>query len=153
LSYAPSTRQTWRDEERNSSPEPRVSVTVRCCLLLAVILLATGTPVAAQGSAPERWQILLDGGEYLWDLRLGSLQGDSLTVRQADSTFAVPVVAMQELRLIQKSTMRIGDDASSAVVARALTGGDDEVFDLGGLEFAERLRVLREVLARHPSGL
>jgi len=153
LSYAPSTRQTWRNEEGNSSPEMHVSLAARCRPLLALMLLAITTSAAAQDSGPERWQILLDGGEYLWDLHLGSLQGESLTVRQADSTFTVPVRAMQELRLIRKSTMRIGDDASGAVTVRALTGGDDEVYDLGGLEFAERLRVLREVLARHPSDL
>jgi hypothetical protein len=108
-------------------------------------------PAAAQGTSPERWQIQLEGGEYLWDLRLGSLRDDSLAVIQADSNFAVPVMMMQELRLIRKTTMRIGDDDGGAVSYRALTGGDDEIYDLGGLEFAERIRVLREVLTRHPA--
>ena len=47
--------------------------------------------------------------------------------------------------------MRLGDDAGGAATVRALTGGDDEVYDLGGLELAERLGVVRQVLARHPS--
>ena len=137
---------------RNSSPEPRVSAATWCRLLFSVFLLAPAAPAGAQGRAPDRWQIQLDGGEYLWDLRLDSLRADSLAVRQADSSFTVAIRAMRELRLIQKSTMRLGDDAGGAATVRALTGGDDEIYDLGGLEFAERLRVLREVLARHPPG-
>lgn len=127
-----------------------MSIAARHRALLAVLLLSASTGAAAQGGAPERWQVMLEGGEYLWDLRLGSLQGDSLTVRQADSTFAVPVMAMHELRLIRKSTMQLGDNAGGAASLRALTGGDDEIYDLGALELAERIQVLREVMARHP---
>jgi hypothetical protein len=129
-----------------------LSLTSRCRLILSLLMLGAVAPAAAQGTSPDRWQILLDGGEYLWDLRLGSLRGDSLAVTQADSSFSVPVSMMQELRLIRKSTMRIGDDDGGAVSYRALTGGDDEIYDLGGLEFAERLQVLHEVLTRHPAG-
>jgi hypothetical protein len=49
--------------------------------------------------------------------------------------------------------VRLGDDGGSDASFRALTGGDDEIYDLGALEFAERIKVLREVLVRHPSGL
>ena len=150
LSYAPSRCETWRAQKGNSSPELRLSPTTRCRLILSLLMLGAVVPAAAQGAAPERWQILLDGGDYLWDLRLGSLRGDSLAVRQADSSFSVPVMMMQELRLIRKSTVRIGD-GDGAVSYRALTGGDDEIYDLGGLEFADRLQVLREVLNRHPA--
>jgi hypothetical protein len=94
-------------------------------------------------------QILPDG-EITLDLRRFARL--IARCRQADSAFTVPVLAMRELRLIRKSTMRLGDDDGGATTVRALTGGDDEVYDLGGLEFAERLRVLREVLARHPPG-
>jgi len=136
---------------RNSSPELRVSPTARCRLILSLLMLGVAAPSAAQGTSPDRWQILLDGGDYLWDLRIGSLRGDSLAVSQADSNFSVPVMTMRELRLIRKTTVRLGDGDGGAVSYRALTGGDDEIYDLGGLEFAERLRVLREVLARHPA--
>jgi hypothetical protein len=108
-------------------------------LLLAVILAASGAPAAAQTRAADRWQIKLDGGEYFWDLHVDSLRADSLVVRQADSAFTVPVLAMRELRLIRKSTMRLGDDGGGAATVRALTGGDDEVYDLGGLELRSGL--------------
>lgn len=118
--------------------------------LILLALLAHARRGDAQSAGVERWQIQLDGGEYLWDLRLGPLQGDSLTVRQADSTFTVPVGAVRELRLLQKTTFRLGDGGDGAAPMRALTGGDDEVYDLAALDFADRLRVVREVLSRHP---
>jgi hypothetical protein len=126
-------------------------MTARCRLILILLMAGVVAPAAAQGTSADRWQIQLDGGDYLWDLRLGSLRGDSLAVSRADSNFSVPVMTMRELRLIQKTVVRLGDGDARAVTLRALTGGDDEVYDLGGLEFAERLRVLREVLARHPA--
>lgn len=151
LSYAPSSSETWGAQKGNSSPELRVSPITRCRLILSLLMVGAAAPAAAQGTSPERWQILLEAGDYLWDLRLGSLQGDSLAVSQADSNFSVPVMTMRELRLIRKTVVRLGDGDGGAVSFRALTGGDDEIYDLGGLEFAERLRVLREVLARHPA--
>ena len=129
-----------------------MSPTTRFRLILSLLILWLVAPATAQGTSPDRWQILLESGEYLWDLRLGSLHGDSLAVSQADSIYTVPVMMMRELRLIRKTVVRLGDGDGGAVSYRALTGGDDEIYDLGGLEFAERLRVLREVLTRHPSG-
>ena len=60
---------------------------VRLLLPLAIALLGAG-PLAAQDN---RWQITLDGGEYVWDVRLDRLAGDSLFVRQADSLRPLPV--------------------------------------------------------------
>ena len=55
---------------------------------------------------------------------------------------------MTELRLIQKSEMRLGDGAAGAMAA--LMGADDEVYDLTPLEFADRLRAVQKVLLYHP---
>jgi hypothetical protein len=115
-------------------------------LLAALLLLCLGSArLAAQGS--ERWQIRLDQDEYVWDVRLLRLAGESLLVRQADSTVVVPVGRISEVRLLRKTEMQLGDGAAAM---SALTGGDDEVYDLSPLDFAERLRAIQKILLYHP---
>ena len=106
-----------------------------------VALLALARPLAAQD---DRWQITLDNDQYVWDIRLVRLDGDSLVVRQSDSLVPVPVAHIKELRLIRKSEVELGGgDAAGAM--NALVGGDDEVYDLTPLEFADRIRTVQKI--------
>jgi hypothetical protein len=99
-------------------------------------------------SNPDRWQITLSNGQILWDIRLVKLEGESLHVRQGDSLAVVSVGQITELRLIQKTEVRVGDIAGGAMPA--LMGSDDEVYDLTPLEFADRLRAVQKILLYHP---
>jgi hypothetical protein len=112
---------------------------------LALTVLGAA-PLTAQED--DRWQITLDQDRYVWDVRLVRLDGDSLVVRQADSSLGVPVGRITEIRLIRKSEVQPGDGATAM---SALTGGDDEVYDFTPLEFAERVRAIQKIFLYHPS--
>jgi hypothetical protein len=126
---------------------PRVTLWPLALLFGAVPCLA------AQSTAPdERWQVTLDDGRYVWDIRLVKLDGDSLVVRQSDSLVAVPVAHINEVRLIRKSeVMMAGGGEMAGGAMSALMGGDDEVYDLSPLEFAERMRTIQKILLNHPA--
>ena len=115
-------------------------------ILLALLLALAAAPLAAQD---DRWQVTLDSQEYVWDIRLVRLDGDSLVVRQADSLRAVPVDRISEIRLIRKSEMQLGDGATAGAMG-ALMGSDDEVYDFTPLEFADRIRAIQKILLYHP---
>jgi hypothetical protein len=121
---------------------------MRTTLAAAALSLAAlgATPLAAQQD--DRWQITLDQDRYVWDVRLVRLDGDSLVVRQADSSLSVPVERITEIRLIRKSEMRLGD---GTMAMSALTGADDEVYDFAPLEYAERVRAIQKIFLSHPS--
>jgi hypothetical protein len=120
---------------------PRLSTVIVLLLSLAPAV------VSGQGKDDDRWQIGLDSGDYIWDIRLVRLAGDSLLFRQADTLGSVSVQQIKELRLIRKTEMRLGDAGG---VLAALTGTDDEVYDLNTMEYAARLRALQQVLLLHP---
>jgi len=119
-------------------------------LLLLSLGMVGGIADPAQGQRPDddRWQIGLDNGAYVWDIRLIRLSGDSLVYRQADTLGAVNVNQIKELRLIRKSEFRMGEGAAGAM--NALMGGDDEVYDLLALDFAERIRAIQQIFLVHP---
>lgn len=81
--------------------------------LAALSAAQSAASLAAQED--QRWQITLDQDQYVWDVRLLRLDGDSLVVRQADSSLRVPVELISEIRLIRKSEMRLGDGAEAAI--------------------------------------
>jgi len=112
-----------------------------------VALMALARPLLAQD---DRWQITLANDQYVWDIRLVRLDGDSLVVRQSDSLVRVPVGQINELRLIRKSEVQLGAGATAGAMS-ALVGGDDEVYDLTPLEFADRLRTVQKILLMHPT--
>jgi hypothetical protein len=115
-----------------------------------VLLLALAQTARAQD---DRWQVTLDDERYVWDIRLVRLDGDSLVVRQSDSLVSVPVAHINEIRLIRKSEMQVGaGEGGGAGAMSALVGGDDEVYDLTPLEFADRLRTIQKILLLHPTG-
>jgi hypothetical protein len=111
-----------------------------------VALAALASPLLAQD---DRWQITLDGDQYVWDIRLVRLDGDSLIVRQSDTLLRVPVAQIKELRLIRKSEVQLGAGATAGAM-NALVGGDDEVYDLTTLEYADRIRAVQKILLMHP---
>ena len=116
-----------------------------------VLLLALAQTALAQD---DRWQVTLDDERYVWDIRLVRLDGDSLVVRQSDSLVSVPVAHINEIRLIRKSEVHVGagEGGGGAGAMSALVGGDDEVYDLTPLEFADRLRTIQKILLLHPTG-
>src|SRR5256886_15990954 len=73
----------------------------------AGLVLWLGLVAARPGVAQDRWQLTLNSGTTLWDLRLVGLAGDTLVVRHADSTYAFPLAQVDEIRLVQKSTRHI----------------------------------------------
>ena len=121
-------------------------------IVLLAVLVARGSPLYAQreGRAErERWQVTLDGEQYVWDIGLVRLDGDSLVVRQADTLAKLPVEHITEIRLIRASTMELGAGAAGAM--SALTGSDDEIYDFTPLEFADRIRAIQKIFVYHPA--
>jgi hypothetical protein len=117
-------------------------------LFVACGILVAATPGHAQSKDDDRWQIELDNGEYIWDIRLVRLAGDTLLFRQADTLGGVRVERISELRLIRKTEMRLGEGGGGAMAA--LTGVDDEIYDLAAMEYAARIRALQQVFLLHP---
>jgi hypothetical protein len=125
---------------------------IRVPLWSLAFLLAIAPRLAGQSAAPdERWQVTLDDGRYVWDIRLVKLDGDSLVVRQSDRLVGVAVAHITEVRLIRKTEVQMGGGGDMAGAMSALTGGDDEVYDLSTLEFAERMRTIQKILLNHPA--
>jgi hypothetical protein len=114
------------------------------------LLLALAQTARAQD---DRWQVTLDDERYVWDIRLVRLDADSLVVRQSDSLVSVPVAHINEIRLIRKSEVHVGagGPGGGGGAMSALVGGDDEVYDLTPLEFADRLRTIQKILLLHPT--
>ena len=119
----------------------------RAILLAALVLPTLPAVAAAQGD--DRWQLTLEGDSVLWDVRLVRLDADTLRVRRGDSVYAAPVERLHEMRLFHKSEMQIGAGVAGGAV-NALTGGDDEIFDLSLMDFAEKLRAVQRILLMHP---
>jgi len=124
----------------------------RLAMLLSALALVPGAIRAQDTPKPsdDRWQIGLENGQYIWDIRLVRLQGDTLVFRQANTLGTVSVQQVGELRLIQKSTMRIGQGAAAGGAISALTGSDDEVYDMLTLDYPARIRTIQQILLLHP---
>lgn len=126
--------------------------TILLPILLGIVLTAPVLPARAQTPAhdDDRWQITVESGEYIWDIRLVRLAGDSLVYRQADSLHRVAIQQIKEMRLIRKTTMRIGEGEGAGSALAALTGADDEIYDFQTLDFGARLRAIQQILLVHP---
>jgi hypothetical protein len=118
-------------------------------LLILSALVAPALTAQERGNPDDRWQLTLADGTYLWDVRLVKLAGDTIHVRGRDSTAAVTVAQVNEFRLIRKSEMQLGTPGGAMA---ALTGADDEVYDLTPLDFADRLRAVQKIFLYHPPG-
>lgn len=121
----------------------------RAAIILALALTCVAADANAQTRRPDRWQAVMENGDIAWDFRLVALKDDRLTIRQGDSTAVLRVGDITELRLIQPSEMQIGTGAVGGAT-NALTGADDLVFDMRPLDFAERLRVMQQVMVKYP---
>ena len=117
-----------------------------CLALLGVFAV----PAAGQTKGEDRWQITLENGGIVWDVRLKQLTDDQLQVSQQDSLFAVKVGDIREMRRFRKSEMQIGQGTTAGAMA-ALTGSDDEVFDFAPLDFSGRLRAVQQIMLQRPS--
>jgi hypothetical protein len=115
--------------------------------LAAVALGLAWTPLHAQQD--ERWQVTLGGDQYVWDIRLVKLDGETLVVRQADSLRRLPVADITEVRLIRKTKVELGGAAGGGAMS-ALMGNDDEIYDLTPLDFVERVRTIQKIFLYHP---
>jgi hypothetical protein len=114
-------------------------------LLLALLGFAVGTTsLAAQSKSDDRWQLTLENGQYIWDVRLVKLDGQNLVYLQADSTGRVSVGDISEVRRIRKSVVRLDEGAAGSMAA--LTGADDEIYDFRTLDFDGRLRAVQGIL-------
>ena len=120
---------------------------VFACLALLGVLAA---PAMAQTTSDDRWQITLENGGIVWDVRLKQLTDDQLQVSQQDSLLAVKVGDIREMRRFRKSEMQIGQGTTAGAMA-ALTGSDDEVFDFAPLDFSGRLRAVQQIMLQRPS--
>ena len=118
-------------------------------LLILSALIAPALTAQERRNPDDRWQLTLADGTYLWDVRLVKLAGDTIHVRGRDSTAAVTVAQVNEFRLIRKSEMQLGTPGGAMA---ALTGADDEVYDLTPLDFADRLRAVQKIFLYHPPG-
>jgi hypothetical protein len=92
------------------------SLRLRLTLPLMPIALAA-PPAAAQAGAPpaDRWQLTLNDHEYIWDVRLVKLAGDTLIVRNRDSLISAPVARIAEMRLLPETILMVGDGHRSAI--------------------------------------
>jgi hypothetical protein len=115
-----------------------------------VLLAALAVPAEAQSKSDDRWQITLENGGIVWDVRLKQLVDDRLEVTQADSVVPVKVGEIREMRRFRKSDMQIGAGTTAGAMA-ALTGVDDEVFDFGPLDFGARMRAVQQILLQRPA--
>ncbi|MEO8633885.1 MAG: hypothetical protein ABI587_01275 [Gemmatimonadales bacterium] len=121
---------------------------LRPALVFLLAIGAAASPLRAQDPRDDRWQIALETGEYIWDIRLVRLTGDSLVFRRADSVGAVSVRRIGELRLIRKTEFRVGTDGGGALPA--LMGADDEIYSFAPLDYAARIRAVQQILLAHP---
>jgi hypothetical protein len=95
----------------------------------------------------DRWQATLNDGRNLWELRLVRFEGDTLVVRQADSTIDLAIGHVDELRLVRKSEHRTNEPGR---YGDALGGTVDEVYRLTLYSVSERRQIIRQVLTDHP---
>src|SRR2546421_11349025 len=116
---------------------------MRAGLVLWLALVA-----ARPGIAQDRWQLTLNSGTTLWDLRLVGLAGDTLVVRHADSTYAFPLAQVDEIRLVQKSTRHITPEAGR--YGGVVGGADDAVRPLTLGSGPARRAIVQQVLQAHP---
>ena len=115
-------------------------------LWLAGIVLLGAVPVRAQRD--DRWQMTLNDGRILWDLHLVRFRGDTLAVRQGDSTFRFPITQVDELRLVRKAERRQTNEPNR--YGGVLGGADDEAFRLTLYDLAERRQILAQIFKDHP---
>ena len=118
----------------------------------AVLCCGVGFAFPNPSAAQNRWQVTLHSGAIVWDLRFVRLAGDTLVFRQTGgSTRRLPVMQVDELRLVQKAEKRQNAPDGQGT-GNGLMGGTDLVWQLTLLDRSERLAVLHQILEDHPPG-
>lgn len=124
-------------------------------LSLALALLATApatlvaqAPAAELTARADRWQVHLNSGKYLYDVRLVRASGDTLVVTRNDTVpagpLALPLADIDELRLIQASVKAVGGGPGGTFAG--LAGTDDALYKLSNFDPAERRRIVAGLL-------
>lgn len=116
--------------------------------LLVCLGLFCAAPGAAQDRERDRWQLTLNSGKILWDLHLVKLAGDTLVVGHGDSTFALAITEVDELRMVRKAQRSITPEAGR--YGGVLGGADDAVYRLTLYTLAERRHIVRQIFQDHP---
>ena len=117
--------------------------------IAGLMLLAVGVAAQTPRSSPDRWQLTMDDGNYIWDIALVRLDGDQLVFRQADTLGRAPIARITEVRRIGVTEFRLGEGGAGGAM-NALTGADDEVFDLAAMDYDAKLRAVQQILLMHP---
>src|SRR3989441_8478304 len=91
---------------------------------------------------------MLRDGSTLWDLRLVTLNGDTLVFRGNDSVLRFPLMRVDELRLVRKATRSITPEAGR--FGGVLDGAADEVDRMTVFDLNERRQGLQQFLRAHP---
>ena len=111
-------------------------------LLLALGFCAVAAlPCAAQEAA--RWRVTLISSTVLWDVALVGLQEDLLLIRQNDSTSAVPLREVTELRRVPP------EDEPLADAPRPRFGGGQEqptLYQFPAWDLAQKRRIIEQIL-------
>jgi hypothetical protein len=115
-------------------------------VLLALSLSAGSLAAQSAPPLPPRWQLTTSDQNYIWDVRLERLSGDTLIVQQHDSLIGVPLAGIAELRLLPETILQVGDGHHSAI--SALAGDNPDVYDLAPLDLAGRKATIQTILAR-----
>jgi hypothetical protein len=118
---------------------------MRVLLVAAVALFATR---AADAQQDDRWQLTLNDGRIVWELHLVRFRGDTLVVRQADSTYRFPIGEVDELRMVRKAERR--QNAEPGRYGGVLGGADDEVYRLTLYTLEERRQIVAQIFRDHP---
>lgn len=120
---------------------------MRPWVLVAIALLGVPpTPVMAQQD--DRWQITLNDGTIIWELHLARLNGDTLVVRHADSTYRFLISQIDELRLVVKAVRHQTPEPNR--YGGVLGGADDEVHRLTLYTPNERREIIAKIFKDHP---
>jgi hypothetical protein len=116
---------------------------------MALALAASAArALAAAPAAPDWWQIRLANGDYLYELQLLELRGDTLVLTHADTLVRVAVADIDELRWVRPSEMRLGGGGGQSTVG-TLSGADDEVYRLTLVPPEERRRTIEQLVREH----
>jgi hypothetical protein len=110
-----------------------------------LFLLFASLPAGALAQSPERWQVTLATGQILYELYPESLAADTLVLRQGGAARRIALADLSELRRVRAS-VELAERAGRNAIA-ALSGADDEVYQMTLLDVGEKRTVVGEILA------
>ena len=112
-------------------------------LLTLCLTAALTAPCKAQES--DHWQISLQSGVILRDVRLVALNGDTLQIRRGDSTGTVPLAQLSELRRVPSAS---SPDTMIERRPRGMTLPErDELYQFVAYDLSEKRRIVEQILS------